>query len=305
MTARERIMRIGCMGVAVSLLLLSGCGSVVTTAAGTVSGEEVLASTDEKALREDVELLLPEATGTTVFGDGGVSVDASNTDDGYIMVKSAENAARLKVRLTKDAVTYTYDLPSDGAYVTYPLSEGDGTYSLQVYEQVEGTSYALLFARELSVRLTDALSPFLYPNAYVSYDADTQAVLWSYAVCAYAETDGEKEKETLLYRYVADNIRYDSAKAAAAVAGNMGGYLPDVDETLSTGEGICFDYAALLACMLRVQRIPTRLVLGYVGPNDEYHAWNAVYLDGEWVLRDATLDKDPRGDAAYTTEKAY
>ena len=60
------------------------------------------------------------------------------------------------------------------------------------------------------------------------------------------------------------------------------GYLPDIDETLETGKGICFDYAALMTAMLRTQRIPTRLVVGYAGTL--YHAWISVYIEGTgWI----------------------
>ena len=50
-----------------------------------------------------------------------------------------------------------------------------------------------------------------------------------------------------------------------------GGYLPDVDDVLASQTGICFDYAAVMASMLRCERIPTRLEVGYMG--DVYHAW--------------------------------
>ena len=49
------------------------------------------------------------------------------------------------------------------------------------------------------------------------------------------------------------------------------GYLPDVDEVLASQTGICFDYAAVMASMLRCERIPTRLEVGYMG--EVYHAW--------------------------------
>ena len=39
------------------------------------------------------------------------------------------------------------------------------------------------------------------------------------------------------------NISYDEEKARTVESG----YLPDVDETLESGKGICFDYAALNA----------------------------------------------------------
>ena len=87
-----------------------------------------------------------------------------------------------------------------------------------------------------------------------------------------------------------------------AKAGKLNGYLPDVDDTLKSGKGICFDYAALMAAMLRAQNIPVKLVTGNVSPNNLSHAWNLVYTrekgwiafkiyfsGGSWKLMDATF----------------
>ena len=47
-------------------------------------------------------------------------------------------------------------------------------------------------------------------------------------------------------------------------------------------KGICFDYASLMTAMLRSQRIPAKLVIGYAG--EEYHAWISVYTEETgWV----------------------
>ena len=56
-------------------------------------------------------------------------------------------------------------------------------------------------------------------------------------------------------------------------------YMSDPDATLRAGKGICFDYAVLAAAMLRSQGIPTKVVFGYVSPNDLYHAWNMFYTE--------------------------
>ena len=71
---------------------------------------------------------------------------------------------------------------------------------------------------------------------------------------------------------------------------------------MSTGKGICFDYAALTAAMLRSQGIPTKMVFGNVSPDDLYHAWNMFYTEetgwvtakyevkgGEWNRLDLTF----------------
>jgi transglutaminase-like putative cysteine protease len=55
-----------------------------------------------------------------------------------------------------------------------------------------------------------------------------------------------------------------------------------VDAILASGTGICLDYAAVMASMLRSQRIPTRLEVGYA--QDAYHAWISVYTaDTGWL----------------------
>lgn len=100
------------------------------------------------------------------------------------------------------------------------------------------------------------------------------------------------------------------------------GYLPDVDDTLRTNKGICFDYAALVTAMLRAQGIPTKLVIGTVSPGDLSHAWNLIYTKekgwvavkiyfsgGTWKLMDATFGasmgqgiEDYIGDGSQYTE---
>lgn len=84
----------------------------------------------------------------------------------------------------------------------------------------------------------------------------------------------------VIYQYVTTHITYDTEKAASVSTG----YLPDIDETLRTGKGICFDYAALTASMLRSLSIPARLDIGYSG--DVRHAWVDVYIESiGWVKR--------------------
>lgn len=58
-----------------------------------------------------------------------------------------------------------------------------------------------------------------------------------------------------------------------------------MDDTLKSSKGICFDYAALMAAMLRAQNIPVKLVTGNVSPNNLSHAWNLVYTMGKRLDR--------------------
>ncbi len=236
----------------------------------------------------------PHASGTVTYGNGKVTVDASNISQGYVMVKYSGGAGKIKVQITKDAVTYTYDLNARDAYEVFPFSEGDGTYTLKVFEHVSGNQYAQAFSQTLSVAMPDPFAPFLTPNQYVNFSEGSAAV--QAGTQAAAGTADEIGVVTGIYNYVIGNITYDNEKAATV----QSGYLPNVDQVLAERKGICFDYASLMATMLRSQDIPTKLVIGYTG--GLYHAWinvyiesvgwidNCIYFDGQnWSLMDPTF----------------
>lgn len=247
-----------------------------------------------------IEIPLPEASGQVVYEENGITVDASNTEDGYLMVKGFASDTRLKVQITLNEETYTYDLNQEQEYEVYPLQMGNGTYGVQVFQQVEGTSYSPVYYTEVEVEMPDTDRVFLYPSQYVWYTNDKNAVKLSYDLCA--ELDSDKEKAERLYDYIVNLLTYDYEKAATVEKG----YLPDVDATLQERKGICFDYSALFAAMLRAQDIPVRLAIGYVQPDNIYHAWNQVYLDGEWVWMDSTFGPESAyTEENYTKERQY
>lgn len=219
-----------------------------------------------------LSIRVPEAAGTTVYQQGGSCIDASNVSEGYVMVKQSGSSKRLKVQIKKDGKTYNYDLNNAGRYETFPLQMESGTYTVRIMENVTGSSYVQLFAADIDVNLKDSFTAYLYPSQYVNYSASSAAVRKAYGLCMNSKTDLDKVKS--VYNFLINNIKYDSYKASTVKSG----YLPNVDSTLSTKKGICFDYAALMACMLRSQNVPTRLIVGLVSPNNANHAWNEVYI---------------------------
>ena len=87
---------------------------------------------------------------------------------------------------------------------------------------------------------------------------------------------------SLIYNYLIENISYDYDKADQITSGALSTYIADIDGALNSGKGICLDYAALMTCMLRSQRIPTRMEVGYA--SSAYHAWISTYItDIGWV----------------------
>ena len=214
--------------------------------------------------------LVPETTGTTVYSNSLSSIDCSNSSEGYVMIKYTGEAAKAKIRITiPDDVTYTYTLFGN-EYRTFPLSGGNGTYQITVYENVQDSMYAVVNSQNIDVTLADEFRPFLYPNYYSWFTADTEAVKLGIQMSDQTYSDLEYLSE--VYSYIITNITYDHELAASEPVD----YVPDVDRTLESGKGICFDYAALMTSMLRSQGIPTKLEVGYSGK--AYHAWISVYL---------------------------
>lgn len=257
------------------------------------------AQTNAAPVQPEKALLLPEASGTIVYEGAGATIDASHTDQGYVMIRCEASEKRLKARIATNAQTYYYDLPGGEGYSVFPLQMGDGSYTVRVMEQVENDLYALRFGVELTVVLASETVPFLYPNQYVWYDASTKTVQKARELAQGLTS--QTEIAQVFYKYVVKHMTYDTKKAATVLKG----YLPSADEALDSGTGICFDYAALLAVMLRSEGIPTKMLIGTVTPENLYHSWNSVFLEGKWVWMDPTLDGTGHKEKDYITERIY
>ena len=260
-----------------------------------------------------------KAPGTTAYTKGGSTIDASNASKGYVMVKQTGVDKRLKVQIVMGDKKYNYDLNNKGNYEAFPLQFGDGTYKIRILQNKEGNTYSELFSAQIQVKLDPANSVFLAPNQYVNYNASSTTIKKAFDLCSGAKSDLEKLQ--IIYSWIISNITYDTNKAKNVQTG----YLPDVDAILKSKTGICFDYAAMMAAMLRSQGIPTKLVIGTVSAADLNHAWNEVYLEGKgwvtvrvyfegskWERMDPTFaagdskNEQYTGDGSnYTTKRVY
>lgn len=254
--------------IAIFCLLLGGCSGSSSASRKEHSGPP----------RDSTpKVLTPSADGVTVYQNDFASIDASNTSQGYVMVKYNGANEKVKLQITcPDQSCYTYLISDRGAYDTFPLTAGNGSYTLQVLENVAGDTYTVSLAQSINVSIEDEFLPFLYPNQYVNFHTDSKAV--SKGSDLAKDTYSDLDVVQNIYNYVIKNISYDTEKAQNVSYG----YVPDIDDTLSSKKGICFDYAALMTSMLRSQNIPTKLEVGYSG--DAYHAWISTYIDDKgWV----------------------
>lgn len=287
---RKTKLNICFLNMVVSLFLLCGCGGaeapIEKTAPiqRTVVNAEPLENNEteeliepEEVQKKDGDYEVPEYRGSwfnrdASEGNGNVRLDLSSVSLGYIAV-SVNSDTRIKFQVIKDGETYTYNVAKDGTPSVFPLQSGDGYYVFRVMQNIVDSKYAEIYHAERSVTIPDQFDPFLRPSDYINYSEESDCVAKAAEIAS--ECDTALDVIDGVYAYICKTVKYDRELAKDI----PNGYLPDVDSTMKTGKGICFDYASLAAAMLRSQGIPTKVIFGYVSPNDVYHAWNMIYTE--------------------------
>jgi len=270
---------------AMLILLVLVTGPMMVLAAGTqaISAHNI------------IEFPMPEASGVNVRRNGNAVLDYSNVTDGYVMARFTQRSQSVRILITNpNGVRYQYNLNTEGRWETFPLTGGNGRYTIIIAERIDGNRYSPRVNMTVDVILTDEFAPFLRPNQFVNFGPDSAVVARAAELTQHST--GVLDTVSIVYNFVIENITYDFVLARTV----QSGYVPDVDLVLARGMGICFDYAALMTAMLRSRGIPTQLVIGYVG--DVFHAWisvhsdefgwinNIIHFDGfAWRLMDPTF----------------
>lgn len=272
-------------------VIIMGCNGVSSRPAGSVSSDYV--TNDSFVQGSKPSIKVPEAPGKLVKDNKYASIDYSNCNEGYVFVSYFGSSPKVKMRITgPDSITYTYDFGN--CQDSFPLTAGSGKYTVEVFENVEGTEYSTVFSESFNAQINDEMSVFLYPSHMVVFNSSSEAV--KKADELYDSSSSELELIDKILQYTTDNVSYDTELAETAT----GSYIPNADVTISQGKGICSDYATLMTVMLRSQGIPARLEVGYA--DGAYHEWLSVHtteygwvrgiikFDGEkWVLTDPTF----------------
>lgn len=271
------------------LLALAACGGSGSSGGSGDSGGGT-GSADGDGSTSGPDYAVPAALTLSAFHSdfaqtgNGCAIDTSAVNEGYVGA-AATSDSRLKFQVSKGEMSYNYDLPGDNTPIVVPVNMGDGPYSFRVMQNTSGNNYVELFSVVENVTLASEQAPFLVPNMFSNYNESSAVVAKARELAAGCTNQGEVVRN--IYQWVVDNITYDHDKAAQLASAT--GYVPDPDATLASGTGICFDYASLGAAMLRSLGIPCKVITGYVSPDDVYHAWNMVYIDGEWVSAEISI----------------
>lgn len=218
----------------------------------------------------------------TVFSPSVLAADfeVNSFNNSQIRIKSDDFGSDMRVMVEKSGEKYYYSL--NNSQELLPAQLGNGAYTVKILKNIGGTKYRVLKTSKLDVKNAGN-------DVYIS---SSQPVYWeekdlrNLANALMKDSITDEDKVKAAYKYVTENISYDNDKIRRIDTS----YVPSVSSTISSRTGICYDYAALFAGLLRSEGIPTKLVKGYGKFSKEYHAWNEVYVNDKWQVVDTTYD---------------
>ena len=272
-------------GAAVSFDASAGMGKYKTTQKKKDANGNELNETEEVDKTSTLSYAVSAAgtaeddTPSKFVLDGSVGINTLK-NNAIVLLAQKSKVDGSTVNLSADAVTQ--------AAGNYGAKEENGKVGIGAtvgIQNISGNSYYELYVTSADVKLDDPLDPYIRPNTYADYSKDSDCV--KKAAKMAEESGSESEFVDKVYQYICDKVKYDYEEAKTV----QSGYVPDPDEVMETGKGICFDYASLAASMLRSQGIPTKIIFGYVAPDNLYHAWNMFYTEEKgWTKVEFSVD---------------
>lgn len=286
-------------------------GLVLITLLVSVACSSQTKSTELVTIQEQ----LPLAGQTSVAGakekfDNGGSVDTTSLQNGSVTLNTnlagkgiigiqtdVAGNEKLKVKVCRGENAVYYNI-NPNQMIKVPIQMGNGTYQIELYQNISGTEYAKLFSRDIDVTLENENDVFLFPSQIVNYEGSANSKGLAEQLVQNAGSDAEKLNA--IYEYVVQNMTYDYDEINRIDST----YIPNIDNILESKKGICYDYAAVMASLLREAGIPAKLLMGYRSDTEDYHAWNQALVDGRWITVDATWDSVLKQNGQpYTMEK--
>lgn len=178
-----------------------------------------------------------------------------------------------------DKVVYQISLPGGDPAKLFPSSDLQQVKRRNEH-QAEVTVFRAAVPKEFPESKVKA--EYLSPSQFLQSD-DPQIIKYA-ATAVQSETDPWKQAR-LLENFVYRNLKKKNFSTALASA----------SEVARNMEGDCTEHAVLLAAMLRAQKLPSRVVVGfvYIPALSSFvgHMWVEVFLDQRWIPLDATLGK--------------
>ncbi len=219
--------------------------------------------------------------GSIGISNAAGSFEVASIDSSHLRIDSVAYGSNMRIMVEKGAEKYFYSMNSTQENI--PLQLGDGVYTVKLLKNIDGNRYQVLGTSEMNISDWDK-DVYLTSSQPVYWEG--QAAMEELSAVLFDGTETDYQKVLKAYNHIVNNIQYDYDKINRI----NNSYIPEIDETIQSGQGICYDYSALFAGLMRSQGVPAKLVKGYAKGIDVYHAWNEVFVNGNWITIDTTFD---------------
>lgn len=273
------------------LVIALVCATLFITTSCAAATDSVVSIQDKVPLAGEAAM----ATATATFNNGGsvstsslqggsITVNSNLADKGIIGVKAdVDGNQKLKVKVSLNGQAVYYDITT-GQMIKVPMQLGNGKYTIELYQNISGSEYQKLYGDTVNISVSDPNQIYLLSNQIVNFENSKEIPALDASILQNKNSDADKLQA--VYNYVVQTISYDYNKYSQIDST----YIPNVDQVLTQKTGICYDYAAVMASLLREAGIPAKLLMGYRSDSKDYHAWNQVFVNGKWITVDATWD---------------
>ena len=233
-----------------------------------------------------------------------ISLRAEEGGDYLKEYYSTDSDITVSVTGLEDGIYYIQMYRAAERYTSYEgCMWGKNGVKLNVKNGIASYSASPVYAHNEKVydsNMTDkaVFECYLKPSGGVESD-EKKIIKLAKSIVSKGDSDYEKVRK--VHDWVANNVWYDYDSYGSGSYGNNNAL-----EVLESKKAVCQGYANLSAALLRALGIPAKVVSGYalglssggqwtestITGDKTNHAWNEVFVDGRWVIFDATWDSN-------------
>lgn len=175
----------------------------------------------------------------------------------------------------------------------------DGIYTVRVLKHKEGTKYSRVFETQVVV---EGCKGYLGSSEIVDFE-ENQTFLNSENIQQILTNAEDWQIAQAAFKYLDKNWTYNYDRMNSVKSW----YVPNTDNNDADKSGICYDYAAAYASIMRKAGIQTKVIFGYVQTKNGpvYHAWNEINLYGTWYMVDACWGEYATTNYVRSTSYTY
>lgn len=255
-----------------------------------------------------------------VYANKYVKINTNTANKGYVEVEYLDTKGydiKVTIRANKKnqygiSASWQHQTSKRGnCKIKAALTYGNAEYTINVLSTMKNDSTGVERVSKkatLTINLTNVSTTgaFLLNEGEVEFNSNMAFIKKANEIAATCSNDFEKVSK--IYDWLTDYIKYRIVEET-----EYGRYKCDIEKIYNRKTGVCYDYAVVLAAMLRSQGIPCKVVFGKYANDttDIGHAWNEIYISSsgsidtskisivgnKWCRLDPTLSSGSKGDA--------